>query len=66
MKSARSRCPLCGDDNLCAMEAGGGSCWCRGVKFTPALLARVPAEARDKVCICRKCAEAALTSQQQS
>lgn len=60
----RSRCPLCGGDNLCGMEVDGGAsmCWCQGVAFTPELLARVPEEARGQACICRKCAQAAATS----
>ncbi|MSQ53863.1 MAG: hypothetical protein EXR31_00695 [Betaproteobacteria bacterium] len=57
----RTLCPLCGSDNACAMEAKTGKCWCADVKFTPDLLARVPAQAQGEVCICRSCAEKAAT-----
>ena len=58
----RTRCPLCGGDNACAMEAGTGDCWCRDVRFAPALFERLPAGARGTACICRRCAEAAAAS----
>jgi len=60
------RCPLCGQPNACANEiarAGTGAerapCWCTTVTFAPELLARVPAEAQRKACICAACAGAA-------
>ncbi|MGE0874985.1 MAG: cysteine-rich CWC family protein [Burkholderiales bacterium] len=55
-----ARCPLCGEQNACEMAAGSGKpCWCATLDFPAALLARVPAEARDKACICRACVEKA-------
>ena len=62
---AADRCPLCGGDNVCAMATGGdpGSpCWCVGATFDDALLARVPAPARGRACICAACAAAAARS----
>lgn len=56
-----TRCPLCGSDNRCAMEierATGeaqAACWCASQRFAPELLARLPAQARDKACICSHC-----------
>ena len=56
------RCPLCGQPNRCAMEieretgVKQGPCWCVSVDFTPALLARVPAEPQNQACICAACA----------
>ncbi|MBL9077696.1 MAG: cysteine-rich CWC family protein [Planctomycetes bacterium] len=51
------RCPLCGADNRCVRAVGGaGPCWCEAVAFDPATLARVPAAARDRACLCRACA----------
>ena len=53
-----TRCPLCGGSNhcqLCTPEAYKGPCWCVDVKFPEELLARVPVELRNKVCVCRKC-----------
>jgi len=57
----RTLCPLCGGDNLCAMEverATGVSqapCWCTTQSFTAGLLARLPAGAEGKACICGRC-----------
>ena len=59
-----TRCPLCGGANRCAMEIAresgerAGACWCAGVDFTAELLAFVPADARNKACICAACAAA--------
>lgn len=61
-----ARCPLCGGPNGCAMEAAraGGQpqpppCWCTQATFAPALLARVPEDARRRACICAACARSA-------
>ena len=60
-----TRCPLCGQFNACAMETERASgqpqppCWCTQVDFSPALLDRLPPEARRQACICRTCAERA-------
>ncbi|HEY1393190.1 MAG TPA: cysteine-rich CWC family protein [Methylibium sp.] len=57
-----ARCPLCGADNRCVMAAQrGGSdaakpCWCSEVRIAPETLARVPAEACGKACLCSRCA----------
>ena len=31
-------------------------CWCTQARFTPEQLARVPAEARGRTCLCAACA----------
>lgn len=60
------RCPLCGADNACAMEAERASgqpqppCWCTRAVFPPALRAQVPAPARNRACICPACARQAV------
>jgi hypothetical protein len=33
-------------------------CWCTGVTFDAELLARVPADAQQRACICQACAAA--------
>ncbi|MFN7724124.1 MAG: cysteine-rich CWC family protein [Rubrivivax sp.] len=55
-----SACPLCGQGNACQMAAGGDvqSCWCQSAHFSTDLLARVPAAARGRACICAACAQA--------
>ena len=55
-------CPLCGAGNACAMARGDGPerpCWCVGATFGAELLARVPAAAQGRACICAACAGAA-------
>ena len=51
-------CPLCGGDNgcpLCAVAAYTGSCWCMTANISDDLLARVPAELRNRACLCAVC-----------
>lgn len=56
------RCPLCGQPNACANELARATgapqppCWCTTVRFAPELLARVPAAAQGRACICAACA----------
>jgi hypothetical protein len=55
------RCPLCGAANECAVARSGNfdaPCWCSSANFAPAVLAAVPAEAKDKACLCSRCAGA--------
>jgi len=60
-----TRCPLCGQDNRCAMEiehATGQAqppCWCVSATFPPGLLDRLPGQARGKACLCAGCVAAA-------
>ncbi|MEP7217551.1 MAG: cysteine-rich CWC family protein [Bacteroidota bacterium] len=52
-------CPICGDENRCAMESSPPSetpCWCATMAFPEELLRLVPEAARDRACICRQCA----------
>jgi hypothetical protein len=57
-----SQCPLCGKQNLCAMEIERETgqkqppCWCTTARFDAALLARIPAEKRNLACVCAACA----------
>ena len=59
----KSKCPLCGKPNQCAMEIAresgvdAGPCWCVNVDFSADLLAKLPADAQNKACICKACAE---------
>jgi hypothetical protein len=53
-----TQCPLCrrpNDCRLCAAPADNVSCWCAQVEIPEALLAQVPAESRNKSCLCRDC-----------
>lgn len=55
-------CPLCGAPNRCANEIARATgvaqppCWCTQVDFGAELLARVPAAAQRRSCICVACA----------
>lgn len=53
-----TRCPLCGDENLCAAERGESTCWCYTTTIPQSLLARLPENARGVACICEKCVRA--------
>jgi hypothetical protein len=59
-------CPLCSQPNGCAMEMALRTglpqppCWCLAAKIAPATLARLPAQAVGRVCICAACAAASV------
>ncbi len=40
------------------MAAYKGPCWCSTVRIPDELLARIPAEQRNRACICRQCVQA--------
>jgi hypothetical protein len=51
---------LCGGANdcqHCTAAAYKGPCWCTTARIPDELIARVPAEARNKACICRACVQ---------
>jgi prepilin-type N-terminal cleavage/methylation domain-containing protein/prepilin-type processing-associated H-X9-DG protein len=52
------QCPLCGQPNtcqLCTVSAYKGPCWCARVEIPEGLLSRVPAELRQRACLCPGC-----------
>ena len=54
-----TRCPLCGGPNDCVPAACGRfdvDCWCRAARFSPELLARIPAAQQGQACVCATCA----------
>lgn len=61
--SNQTLCPICGESNECAQEIARATespqepCWCMTVTFSAELLDRVPEEAKNKACICEKCAK---------
>ncbi|MBU1359269.1 MAG: cysteine-rich CWC family protein [Gammaproteobacteria bacterium] len=63
-----ARCPVCGSDNRCAMEAArrGGAeasaCWCQSVEFAPGALDEPGAVSRRGACLCRRCATRQVAS----
>lgn len=53
------RCPLCGGPNGCEPARTGSfdsPCWCTEVRIAPEVLERIPEDARDRACLCRRCA----------
>jgi len=58
------QCPICGQPNLCAMEAERATglqqppCWCTKVTISQSLLDRIPAAARNTACVCANCVAA--------
>lgn len=57
--SEASRCPRCGQLNHCA-QAGKSQavedCWCFHTAVDPAVLDGLPAEQRERACLCPRCA----------
>ena len=51
-------CPTCGEPNTCGMSQGKTECWCFNAQIPEAALARIPAAAKDRACICPRCAAA--------
>jgi hypothetical protein len=43
---------------MCGMSQGKSECWCTNLKFPQAALDRIPADAKNLVCICPRCAQA--------
>jgi hypothetical protein len=60
-----SRCPLCGENNGCAVQAGNdpAGCWCMSARIPKALLEQVPPAQRGKACVCQSCVEAYKSKQ---
>ncbi|WP_037040358.1 cysteine-rich CWC family protein [Pseudomonas sp. BAY1663] len=53
-----SRCPLCGQPNQCAQCDPGAAqpCWCFSTRIPAELRESIPDAARNKACICARCA----------
>lgn len=52
-------CPACGALNQCSLadpRSVTQACWCYSVNIDPAVLQALPAELRDKACLCPRCA----------
>lgn len=56
-----SLCPLCGGDNACARAAdpSAQNCWCSNINFPTAIFEQLPAEEKNRRCICASCVEKA-------
>jgi hypothetical protein len=58
-----AKCPLCGQPNecqLCTVNTYKGPCWCAKVKISQDLLDQIPADLKNKVCVCKGCVEKSL------
>ena len=58
-KNLECLCPVCGADNQCAMarDKQASQCWCMGVTIAEEALAKIPAKALGKQCLCASCAQ---------
>ncbi|MDD0842038.1 cysteine-rich CWC family protein [Pseudomonas sp. Gutcm_11s] len=59
--SDAERCPRCGKPNSCTQagqEQPVQDCWCFHTPIAPQVLEELPAELRDKTCLCLNCARA--------
>jgi hypothetical protein len=55
-------CPLCGAANECGIALGKDTCWCFSTTVPADVLARVPEEQRNQICVCQRCAKSAAAS----
>lgn len=55
--SPASLCPLCGQQNECAIVAGrpAQACWCMAARIPAEVLAAIPPAARGTACVCPGC-----------
>lgn len=60
MSTPATHCPRCGQLNQCA-QAGSATpveqCWCFSLSIAPELLDSLPAEQRNRACLCPRCAQ---------
>lgn len=52
-------CPLCGQRNQCAQADSATpvhDCWCFAAAIAPGALERLPADQRNRACLCPRCA----------
>ncbi|WP_440876887.1 cysteine-rich CWC family protein [Thalassotalea sp. PLHSN55] len=56
MNQNLTTCPLCQQENKCAVSAKEG-CWCMKTPIPKALIAQLPTELKNKTCICNACVE---------
>ena len=59
MPETAQLCPLCGLSNQCTMADArtvGQACWCFSETIDPARLDALPAELRNRACLCPRCA----------
>ncbi|KJK07118.1 MULTISPECIES: cysteine-rich CWC family protein [Pseudomonas] len=53
-------CPACGASNRCSLadpRTAAQACWCYSVSIAPEVLETLPAEQRNKACLCPACAQ---------
>ncbi|WP_434610074.1 cysteine-rich CWC family protein [Pseudomonas sp. D2-30] len=53
-------CPACGGANDCTLadpRTADRACWCYGVSIDPAVLLALPADLRNRSCLCPRCAQ---------
>ena len=56
MTEAELNCPLCQQNNYCAVDSDE-PCWCMNTKIPEELKLLVPSSKKNKSCICKTCVE---------
>lgn len=49
-------CPLCNAKNYCGINSSE-SCWCISKSIPKALIEQIPADKKNKSCICARCVD---------
>ena len=60
MRASTAICPLCGQRNQCAQAESATpvqQCWCFAAPIERRVLERLPAEQRNRACLCPRCAQ---------
>lgn len=63
--ASADKCPLCGFNNTCSLSdprTATQPCWCFSVTIDPARLEALPANLRNRACLCPRCAGIAASS----
>ncbi|MNP04173.1 hypothetical protein D3C76_960810 [compost metagenome] len=58
-------CPACGASNRCTLadpRTAAQPCWCFSVSIDTKVLQALPADVRDKACLCPRCAQQSQTA----
>jgi hypothetical protein len=61
MSAQALTCPRCGQPNQCAQanaQTPVTHCWCFAAHIEPSVLDSLPAELRNRACLCPRCAQA--------
>jgi hypothetical protein len=57
-KNIDKHCPLCGEENICAVSMGKTieECWCNNENISAMAINEIPESEKFKRCLCQACA----------